>query len=82
MKGNIMVLLDLARGVEVNAQKEAEAVYEYTQLKGSIEIAELEKDDKEYAMDLVDEIIADELNHQKRLQEFYTRLTKIKANKD
>ena len=82
MKGNIMVLLDLARGVEINAQKEAEAVYEYTQLKGSIEIAELEKEDKEYAMDLVDEIIADELNHQQRLQEFYTRLTKIKASKD
>ena len=73
---------ELAKEIEFNAKAEAQAVYDYTELLGKIAESGLNENEKGGITDIINEIIADELNHQNRLQEVYTYLTGIEPNKN
>lgn len=74
--------LELAKAVEFNLKAEAEAVKDYTDMLIINEQSSLEETDKKFVKETINEIVADELNHQKKLNMLYTMLTGIKANKD
>ena len=74
--------LELAKAVEFNMKAEAQAVEDYTDMLRINEQSSLEETDKKFIKETISEIVADELNHQKKLNMLYTMLTGIKANKD
>lgn len=74
--------LKIASGIQANNRDEATAIEGYTKLLEEITNSEIPSTDKEKLFDIINEIIADELNHQIRLQEAYTILTKIEPNKN
>lgn len=74
--------LDIARYASMNNKDEADAIAKYTDFIIKIKSSELSDAEKSEITAIVEEIIADELNHQKRLEEIYIYLTDIKANKE
>ena len=60
-----------------NMKEEASAVSDYTELLGIINELGYEND-----LAIIKEIISDELNHQQKLYELYTKITEIQANKE
>ena len=74
-------LFEIAKLVEFNAKAEAQAVYDYTELIQQIAKKDIDDEIKEKVASNIEEIIADELNHQEKLQALYTFLTTIEANK-
>ena len=74
-------LFEIAKLVEFNAKAEAQAVYDYTELIQQIAKRDIDDEIKEKVASNIEEIIADELNHQEKLQALYTFLTTIEANK-
>ena len=68
--------------IQDNNKDEAEAISNYTKLLDAVSKSTLEEYEIEKIFDIIREIIADELNHQKRLQEIYTLLTSIEPNKE
>lgn len=74
--------LDIARYASMNNKDEADAIAKYTDFIIKIKSSELSDAEKSEIVAIVEEIIADELNHQKRLEEIYIYLTDIKANKE
>lgn len=74
--------LDIARYASMNNKDEADAIAKYTDFIIKINSSELSDAEKSEIIAIVEEIIADELNHQKRLEEIYIYLTDIKANKE
>lgn len=74
--------LDIARYASMNNKDEADAISKYTDFINKIEVSELSDAEKSEIIAVVEEIIADELNHQTRLEEIYTYLTGIKENKE
>ena len=75
-------ILEIAKTIEYNAKAEAQAVLDYTELLKQINDSNIENVDKKFLIENIEEIITDELNHQKKLEMAYTMLTKIKANKN
>ena len=75
-------VFEIAILVQFNTKAEAQAVEDYTELLRVAETSSLEEVDKNYIASVIEELIADELNHQTRLQVLYTVLTDIQANKD
>lgn len=75
-------VFEIAKLVQFNTKAEAQAVEDYTELLRVAETSSLEEVDKNYIASVIEELIADELNHQTRLQILYTALTDIQANKD
>ena len=73
-------LLKIASLVQANNKDEAEAIKGYTDLLAFTMSSNISSEDKQVIADTINEIISDELNHQKRLSELYTKLTNIKAN--
>ena len=82
IKSEPLRILEVATQVQKNAEAEAEAVQDYTEFKQFVEVANFVEKDKKHITEVIDEIIADELNHQIKLRELYTLLTDIKPNKD
>lgn len=82
IKSEQLRVLEVANQVQKNAEAEAEAIRDYTEMKQFVEVADFVEADKEHITEVIDEIIADELNHQIKLRELYTLLTDIKPNKD
>lgn len=82
---NKKLFSNIATLVQSNAEEEANAIVGYNELLQTIRMIETEnKQDEETKQDLismVEELIANELNHQKTLHEAYIALTGIKANK-
>ena len=74
--------LDIARYASMNNKDEADAIAKYTDFIIKIKSSELSDAEKSEIVAIGEEIIADELNHQKRLEEIYIYLTDIKANKE
>ena len=76
-------LYEIASLIQVNNKDEALAISGYSQLLDRVvnckELADKEKAEISFN---IREIIADELNHQEKLQKLYTMLTLIKPNKD
>ena len=76
-------ILELAKLVEFNEKAEAQAVLDYTEMmKRTIESENVSQETKDRIIDVISEIVADELNHQKLLIELYTYLTDIEPNKE
>lgn len=75
-------LLEIAKKIQDNNKDEAVAIAGYTELLRDIYNTEIDVEYKEKCNDFIQEIIADELNHQKKLQELYSMLTSIEPNKD
>lgn len=75
-------ILKIAKDIQYNASSEAHAIEDYTELLKMSEESNLDEADKSYVRAVIEEIIADELNHQQRLQALYSALTEIQAKKD
>lgn len=74
--------LKIAAKIQENNKDEAVAIENYSLLLEEITNSDMPSADKEKLFDIINEIIADELNHQEKLQEAYTMLTNIKPNKE
>lgn len=72
--------LKIAAKIQENNKDEAVAIENYSLLLEEITASDIPSADKEKLFDIINEIISDELNHQKKLQEAYTMLTNIKPN--
>lgn len=79
---DLITKLDIARYSAMNNKDEADAISKYTDFISKIQVSELSDADKSEIIAVIEEIIADELNHQTRLEEIYTYLTGIVENKD
>lgn len=75
-------ILKIAKSLQDNNIKEADAVSYYTETLSMIADSNLDEEKKKVVVDNLSEIIADELNHQKLLEELYTYLTSIEAKED
>lgn len=78
----LITSLEIARYSSMNNKDEADAIAKYTDFIIKIKSSTLSDADKSEIIAIVEEIIADELNHQKRLEEIYVYLTDIKPNKE
>lgn len=72
----------IANLIQVNNEDEASAIAGYTELLHEVFVSDLSSTEKEKCFETIKEIISDELNHQKKLQELYTMLTDIVPNKE
>lgn len=72
----------ISKLIQFNNKAEAQAIQDYVDLLSAVAGSNLTLEDKEYITSVVNEIIADELNHQERLQELFTGLTDIEPNKN
>lgn len=82
MEEEVKTLLDIAQGSAYNDRFEADAIQKYTDFIKIIKKSDLPEDDKEELVSKIEEIISDELNHQKILREIYVKASGIKPNKD
>ena len=80
--GEKLSALDVAHEVQENNEAEADAIKDYTRLLESIDSSELDETDKEFCRETINEIVADEMNHQEKLAMLYSMLTGIMPNKD
>lgn len=72
----------LAQLVQFNNKAEAQAIEDYTVFLQKVAESNLAEEDKEFIKAVIDEIIADELNHQEQLQTLFTMLTSVEPNED
>lgn len=80
--GKKLSALAVAHEVQENNEGEADAIKDYTKLLDSIDSSELDETDKEFCTLTINEIVADEMNHQEKLAMLYSMLTGIMPNKD
>lgn len=73
---------EIAAIIQENNKDEATAIAGYSRLLEEVLMSDLEDREKAEISSNVREIIADELNHQERLQKVYSMLTMIKPNKE
>ena len=76
------LLYKLASIVQFNNKAEAQAIEDYTEFLKTTAELNVPTATKEYIDETISEIVADELNHQQKLQELYSFLTQIEPNKD
>ena len=75
-------IIEIANEMLANEKAEAQAIIDYgITIKRIIE-SSLDNDIKKILIDTLEEIIADELNHQKKLNELYVNLTEIQPKGD
>lgn len=75
-------LLEIAKATQFNEKAEAQAVLDYTEMQKMILSSNLEENIKNTAIETINEIISDELNHQMKLGQLYVFLTGIEPNQD
>ena len=75
-------IYEIASIIQDNNKDEAEAISGYSRLLEDVMASDLEDREKAEISSNVREIIADELNHQEKLQKLYTMLTMIQPNKE
>lgn len=73
-------IMFISAEIQANNKEEAGAIEKYSVLIQNIIDSELTDEEKEFAINSIKEIISDELNHQKKLQELYTYITGIETN--
>jgi len=74
--------LTIAQAVQYNLKSEAQAIMDYTSLIEVMSNSTLDQQEKEHALSVISELVADELNHEKKLSELYNVLTGIETKKD
>lgn len=75
--------LGIASLTQFNMKAEAQAVDDYTAMINEVMACEdLEETEKQEIIAQIDELVADELNHQQVLQELYVYITNIEPNKN
>ena len=75
-------IYEISAIIQENNKDEAEAIAGYSRLLDKVLLSDLEGKEKAEVSSNIREIIADELNHQERLQKLYSMLTMIEPNKD
>lgn len=75
-------IYEIAAIIQDNNKDEAEAISGYSRLLDKVLLSDLEGKEKAEVSSNIREIIADELNHQERLQKIYSMLTMIEPNKE
>ena len=77
-------ILNIANIVMENQIEESKAIIDYTSLlgRGKLKKCFMDEIEKEKAINIIGEIIADELNHQIKLGKLYSDLTEINAKGD
>lgn len=74
--------IEIAQIVQINAEAEAKAVRNYTEMLQKVNSSVIMIEQKELIIETIKELIADELNHESKLQELYVYLTNIEPKKD
>lgn len=74
-------ILEIAKWLQKNNADEAKAVSDYSDFLSKVYTSTLEKSDKDEIFEVIEEIIADELNHMERLKALYVKLTEIQPMK-
>lgn len=77
-----MSVLEIANSVQLNIQAESTAVVDYDDLIKETLESEIDDNIKQEIVGVIEEIIADELNHQMRLGQLYVALTGIEPKGD
>ena len=75
-------VLQVSDESQFNDKEEANAIQNYSRLLDMVDKSDLPRMKKEVIQSAVYEIISDELNHQQKLQDLYSLVTGIKANKE
>ena len=75
-------VLQVSDESQFNDKEEANAIQNYNRLLDMVDKSDLPRMKKEVIQSAVYEIISDELNHQQKLQDLYSLVTGIKANKE
>ena len=75
-------VLQVSDELQCNDKEEANAIQNYNRLLDMVDKSDLPRMKKEVIQSAVYEIISDELNHQQKLQDLYSLVTGIKANKE
>lgn len=75
-------VLQVSDELQFNDKEEANAIQNYNRLLDMVDKSDLPRMKKEVIQSAVYEIISDELNHQQKLQDLYSLVTGIKANKE
>jgi len=75
-------ILEIANEMQCNAKAEAQAVIDYNNTIKKIMESSLNEKTRNILINGINEIIADELNHNRKLQGYFTLLTSIEPKKD
>lgn len=75
-------MIEIAKLTQFNEKAEAQAIFDYTEMIRVISESEIDEELKDELNAKIAELIADELNHQKVLQEIYVELTSIEPKVD
>ena len=75
-------IIEIANEMLANEKAEAQAIIDYGITIKKIIYSSLDNDVKKISINTLEEIIADELNHQKKLNELYVNLTEIQPKGD
>jgi len=75
-------ILEIANEMQGNAKAEAQAVIDYNNTIKKIMEGSLNEKTRNILINGINEIIADELNHNMKLQGYFTLLTSIEPKKD
>lgn len=74
--------LEIAKLLQTNLKEEAQAVIDYTDFIKNVIESELDEAGKDQIISTIEEIVADELNHQMKLGQLYVALTGIEPKGD
>lgn len=75
-------ILEIAKLLQENLKEEAQAVIDYTEMIKRVVGSRIDEADKTQIIDVIEEIIGDELNHQMKLGQLYVALTSIEPKGD
>lgn len=73
---------EIAEKLQFNQKEEAQAIIDYTKLIADINDSILDEPTKLALAQQIEEIIADELNHQQKLFAMFVELSEIEPNKE
>lgn len=75
-------ILEIAKTAQYNSKMEAGAIQDYTEFMKIVLNSGVEENLKTEIISIIEELIADELNHQEKLNALYVELTDIQPNKE
>lgn len=82
MEKEKITLAEILEKLQFNQKEEAQAIIDYTKLIADINDSILDEPTKLALAQQIEEIIADELNHQQKLFAMFVELSEIEPNKE